>query len=74
MKKADICEIHDELVGELARIRLVQPEAASSYKEMGNTLSETMDRVTALERTYQTVTGECKKLQDKCLDLDNRSR
>lgn len=33
-----------------------------------------MDRVTALEQSNQAIAKDCKKLQDKCLDLENRSR
>ncbi len=66
--------IHDELAGKLAQLRSAQAELASNYKGMGNTSSETMDRVTTLEQTQHVITKECKILQDKCLDLENRSR
>ncbi|KTG38009.1 hypothetical protein cypCar_00036760, partial [Cyprinus carpio] len=72
--KADIHAIHDELAVELARLRLTQAETVSNVEEMGNTLSKMMDRVTALEQSHQVIAKECKKLQDKCLDLENRSR
>uniref|UniRef100_A0A8P4G1W7 L1 transposable element RRM domain-containing protein n=1 Tax=Dicentrarchus labrax TaxID=13489 RepID=A0A8P4G1W7_DICLA len=41
---------------------------------MGIALGETMDRVTALEKSQQSISKECKKMQDKCQDLENRSR
>ncbi len=72
--KVDIRAIHEELDGELACLRSAHAETISNVEEMGNTLSETMDRVTALEQSQQAITKECKKLQDKCLDLENRSR
>lgn len=72
--KADIRAIHDKLDGELARLRSAQAETVSNVEEIGNTLSEMMDRVTALEQSNQVIAKECKKLQDKCLDLENRSR
>lgn len=59
---------------ELARLSSAQAEAASNCEGMRNTLSETMDRVTAVEQTQQDITKECKKIQDKCLDPENRHR
>ncbi len=72
--KANIWAIRDELTGELARLRSAQAETANTQKEMGVALSDTMDRVTALEKSQQLITKECKKMQEKCQDLENRSR
>lgn len=67
--KADIKAIRDELAGEIARL-----QSAQEHKDMGASLGETMSRVTALEKSRQNIIKECKKIQDKCQDLENRSR
>lgn len=72
--KADIRAIRDELAGELTRLHSAQAETARECKEMGTALGETMDRVTALEKSQQLISKECKKMLDKCQDLENRSR
>lgn len=41
---------------------------------MEQSLNDTSDRLTALENTYQKLTTDHKKLQEKCTDLENRSR
>ncbi len=53
--KADIRAIHEELASEQACLRSAHAETISNVKEMGNTLSETMDRVTALEQSQQAI-------------------
>lgn len=72
--KADMKTLHEELTGELAKLCTAQAEANSQLEDMGTTLSETMDRVETLEKTQQELAKKCKYFQEKCLDLENRSR
>lgn len=72
--KADIRAIQDELAGELTRLHSAQAETLNEHKAMGTALGETMDRVTALEKSQQLISKEYKKMQDKCQDLENRGR
>lgn len=72
--KTDINALRAELTGELTKLHTVQAQANEQLEDMGKVLSETMDRVTILEESQQELTKKCKHLQEKCLDLENRSR
>lgn len=72
--KMDIKALRAELTGELTKLHTAQAETNEQLEDMGKTLSETMDRVTTLEKSQQELTKKCKHLQEKCLDLENRSR
>ena len=67
-------QINRETVLVQIKAEIATSETAHEYKEMGTALSETMDRVSALEKSQQLISKECKKMQDKCQDLENRSR
>lgn len=72
--KAEMRALHEELTGELTKLRTAQAETRDEVENMGMTLSETMDRMTTLEKNQKELTKKCKNLQDKYLDLENRSR
>lgn len=72
--KADLETLREELTGELTKLSTAHAEAKDQMEEMGAALSETMDRVTTLENTQQELTKKYKRLQEKCIDLENRSR
>ncbi|CAL9706579.1 unnamed protein product [Knipowitschia caucasica] len=72
--RADIKTLREELTGELAKLSNKQAEATRQMEDMGNTLSDTIDRVAALEHNQQLMTKKCKTLQEKCADFENRSR
>lgn len=72
--KADIKTIRDELTEKVDNLFTLQTEAAETQKSMEQSLSDNCDRVTSLENSYQTLAAEHKKLQEKCIDLENRSR
>lgn len=72
--KADIKATRDELMGKVEQLFTMQAEAASTQKEMEKSLSDTTDRLTTLEKSYMSLKADYKKLQEKCTDLEDRSR
>lgn len=72
--KADMTAIRDELTVKVESLLTMQAEAAATQTSMEQSLSDTCDRVTALENSYKTLAAEHKKLQEKNIDLENRSR
>uniref|UniRef100_A0AAV2LE10 Uncharacterized protein n=1 Tax=Knipowitschia caucasica TaxID=637954 RepID=A0AAV2LE10_KNICA len=72
--KADIKTVHDKLMGKVESLFSMQKEAAVTQSDMEQSLSDTSDRLTALENSYQTLAADQKKLEEKCIDLENRSR
>uniref|UniRef100_A0AAV2JIS7 L1 transposable element RRM domain-containing protein n=1 Tax=Knipowitschia caucasica TaxID=637954 RepID=A0AAV2JIS7_KNICA len=72
--KADIKTVHNELMGKVESLFSMQKEAAVTQSDMEQSLSDTSDRLTALENSYQTLAADQKKLKEKCIDLENRSR
>lgn len=72
--KADIKTIREELTEKVERLFSLQAEAADTQMGIEQSLNDTSDRLTALENTCQKLTADQKKLQEKCTDLENRSR
>lgn len=72
--KADMKTIRDELTEKVERLFSMQAEAANIQTGMEQSLSDTSDRLTALENSCQSLAADHKKLQKKCIDLENRSR
>lgn len=72
--KADIKTIRDELTEKVENLFTRQAETADTQAGMEQSLNDTCDRLTTLEKSYQSLAAEHKKLQDKCTDLENRSR
>lgn len=72
--KADIKATRDELMGKVEQLFTMQAEVASTQKEMEKSLSDTTDRLTTLEKSYRSLKADHKKLQEKCTDLEDRSR
>lgn len=46
----------------------------SECVEMGKSLSDTMDQVTALEEFRDSMIKEHKKIHEKCMNLENRGQ
>lgn len=72
--KEDMRALREEIFPELAALHKAQAESASECTGMGKALSDTMDRVAALEQSHEVMTKEHKKMHEKCMDLENRSR
>ncbi|RXN15280.1 putative transposase element L1Md-A101/L1Md-A102/L1Md-A2 [Labeo rohita] len=72
--KEDLRALREEIFPELAALHKAQAESANEYTEMGKSLSDTMDRVAVLEQFHERMAKEHKKMQEKCMDLENRSR
>lgn len=72
--KTDIRTLREELFADLATLHTAQAEFANDRAEMEKSLNDTMDRVAALENSRETLAKECKKIHEKCTDLENRSR
>lgn len=70
--KADMKTIRDELTEKVERLFSMQAEAANIQTGMEQSLSDTTDRLTALENSCQFLAAD--QLQEKCIDLENRSR
>lgn len=72
--KADIKNIRDELTEKVERLFTMQADSANTQMGMEQSLNDATDRLTALEKAHQSLTADHKKLQEKCIDLENRSR
>ena len=72
--KAEVASIRSEIANDFTSLSTKHTELATEQSEMGRSLSDTMDRVATLEETVASVTKENKTLQEKCLDLECRSR
>lgn len=72
--KADMKTIRDEVTEKVERLFSMQAEAANIQTGMEQSLSDTSDRLMALENSCQSLAADHKKLQEKCIDLENRSR
>ncbi|KAK7895732.1 hypothetical protein WMY93_021057 [Mugilogobius chulae] len=72
--KMDIKTLREELTGDLTRLSTKQAEAEQQFQDLGQALSNTMDRVAAMESVQEKLSKKCKTLQEKCIDLENRSR
>uniref|UniRef100_A0A9J7ZHS7 L1 transposable element RRM domain-containing protein n=1 Tax=Cyprinus carpio carpio TaxID=630221 RepID=A0A9J7ZHS7_CYPCA len=72
--KADMKTICDELTEKVERLFSMQAEAANIQMGMEQSLSDTSDRLMALENSCQSLAADHKKLQEKCIDLENRGR
>uniref|UniRef100_A0A8C1MXB6 L1 transposable element RRM domain-containing protein n=1 Tax=Cyprinus carpio TaxID=7962 RepID=A0A8C1MXB6_CYPCA len=72
--KADMKTIRDELTEKVERLFSMQAEPANIQTGMEQSLSDTSDRLMALENSCQSLAADHKKLQEKCIDLENRSR
>lgn len=72
--KADIKALHDELSVKVEMLFNMHTEMSNTHKVMENSLSDASDRLITLEKRYDSLIKEHKKLQDKCTDLESRSR
>lgn len=72
--KEDLCALWGEIFLELASLNKAQAKTTNECTEIGKTLSDTMDRVVVLEQSHEHMAKEHKKMQEKSMDLENRSR
>lgn len=72
--KADINMLRTELSRKIETLHKTHTETANTQKEMEKSLCDTSDRIMQLEKTAETLSNDYKKLQEKCMDLENRSR
>lgn len=71
--KEDMRLLREGIFSELATLHKAQTESTSKFTEMGKALSDTMDKVTALEQSNESMAKDNKKLHEKCMDLENQS-
>ena len=72
--KEDLRALREEIFPELAALHKAQADSTNETTEMGKVLNDTMERVTALEQSHEVMSKEHKKMHEKCMDLENRSR
>lgn len=65
-----IFALWDKLTQELASLNKAHTESTRKYTELGESLSNIIDRVAALEQSNENTLKECKKLHEKCTDLE----
>ncbi|RXN04058.1 putative transposase element L1Md-A101/L1Md-A102/L1Md-A2 [Labeo rohita] len=71
--KEDLRVLREESFPELAALHKAQAESTNEYTEMGKSLTDTMERVAVLEQSHERMAKEHKKMQEKCMDLENHS-
>uniref|UniRef100_A0A3Q3J1Z3 L1 transposable element RRM domain-containing protein n=1 Tax=Monopterus albus TaxID=43700 RepID=A0A3Q3J1Z3_MONAL len=74
LRSTEIRAMHDMLTNELAQLRSEQAAVAAGQQEIEDALSGALERVGAREQAQQDIAKDHKKLMDKCMDLENRSR
>lgn len=72
--KADINMLRTELSMKIETLHKTHTETANTQKEMEKSLCDASDRIMQLEKTTETLSNDYKKLQEKCMDIENRSR
>ncbi|KAK7921821.1 hypothetical protein WMY93_008723 [Mugilogobius chulae] len=72
--KADIKTLRDELTERVDKLSAMQTNTANTQKDMEKSLTDTTDRLVILEKEHHSLASDYKKLYDKCVDLENRSR
>lgn len=72
--KADLRALRTELIHEQTALQKTQAEMMNEQADMGQVLSDTMDRVATLEQAREKMEKEYKRTYEKCMDLENRSR
>uniref|UniRef100_A0A673BQ26 L1 transposable element RRM domain-containing protein n=1 Tax=Sphaeramia orbicularis TaxID=375764 RepID=A0A673BQ26_9TELE len=72
--KADINTLRGELSLKIQELHKVHSETADTQREMERSLCDTSDRITAVEKAHETLKRDYDKLQEKCMDLENRGR
>ncbi len=72
--KVDINTLRGELSQKIEALHKIHTETADTQKEMERSLCDAFDRITAVEKAHKTLNKDCNKLQEKCMDLENRSR
>ncbi|KAK7878476.1 hypothetical protein WMY93_034302 [Mugilogobius chulae] len=72
--KADIKTLRDELTERVNKLSAMQTNTANTQKDMEKSLTDTTDRLVILEKEHHSLASDYKKLYDKCVDLENRSR
>ncbi|KAK7878437.1 hypothetical protein WMY93_034320, partial [Mugilogobius chulae] len=66
--------IRVELADQVDKLSTAQKENARTQEDMEKSLSDMSDRVVALEKSQQALISDNKRLTEKCVDLENRSR
>ncbi|KAL0152693.1 hypothetical protein M9458_052416 [Cirrhinus mrigala] len=72
--KEHLRALQEEIFLELSALHKAQAEFVNEYTEMKKSLSDTTDRVAVLEQSHEHMAKEHKKMQEKCMDLENHSR
>ncbi|KAK7896661.1 hypothetical protein WMY93_004490 [Mugilogobius chulae] len=72
--KDDMETIRVELADQVDKLSTAQKENARTQEDMEKSLSDMSDRVVALEKSQQALISDNKRLTEKCVDLENRSR
>lgn len=70
----DIKTLRDELSAQMKTLADNQSESINTQKEMERSLTDVCDRVVTLEKSNENLSREYKKVLEKCMDLENRSR
>lgn len=71
--KEELRVLQEEIFPELAALHEARAKSENECTEMGKTQSHMMDRVAVLEESHECMAKEQKKIQDKWMDLENRS-
>uniref|UniRef100_A0A8C5GJL6 L1 transposable element RRM domain-containing protein n=1 Tax=Gouania willdenowi TaxID=441366 RepID=A0A8C5GJL6_GOUWI len=72
--KAEVGALREDILHKMDSLRNAHAQTAKEQKEMGGALSDVTDRLVILEKNHDMLTKDHKKLQEKCTDLENRSR
>uniref|UniRef100_A0A3B3ZST6 L1 transposable element RRM domain-containing protein n=1 Tax=Periophthalmus magnuspinnatus TaxID=409849 RepID=A0A3B3ZST6_9GOBI len=73
--KAETAALGAELSQQIQTLCGMHTETRKTQREMEKkSLNDNSDKMTAMEKSYETLSKEYKKVWEKCLDLENRSR
>lgn len=72
--KADINTLRNELSQKIETLHRAHTETADTQREMERSLCDVSDKITAMDKAHTTLQKDYNKLQEKYMDLENRSR
>lgn len=72
--KADINTLRNELSQKIETLHRAHTETTDTQREMERSLCDVSDKITAMDKAHATLQKDYNKLQEKYMDLENRSR
>lgn len=67
-------KLREDVQEEIVKLQNYHKEATTEQASMGHRLNDALEQIARLESEHGSLSGELKRLQEKCTDLESRSR